>query len=386
MTISTGLPKRTGWAGLAVLILCGSLRPALAEDSAPGVQSGWIDPAGISGSLVICGGGELSDSIYKNFLELAGGENAKLVIVPTASGQAEKTPPESLTKRWTALGAATAMVLHTRDRAIANDPAFLTPLKNATGVWFEGGQQLRLAEAYQGTEFEAELKTLLKRGGVIGGTSAGAAIQSQIMIAGGKDQPNIQTGLDLLPGAIIDQHFQERNRQPRLRLAVKEHPECVGLGIDEGTALVVGMKGGRMSGSDRGRTLRIIGSGEVSVILASSETKPLKEYRVKEGGRLDLVQLRRAARDRCDNFPASACAVPCVPNGSLVIIGGGAMPRDVVETIIELAGGPDAKIVGLSTGHTPEAAAKEGPPSYFIREGAKNVSVLHARSRRMCLA
>lgn len=369
---------------LLVLISCVGFSPVLAGELSSDVQQHWIDPAGISGSLVIAGGGSLPDSIYKSFLELAGGENAKLVIVPTASESADKADEETLANRWTERGFPSVKVLHTRDRKVASDAEFLAPLKEATAVWFEGGQQSRIADAYQGTAFESELKNLLKRGGVIGGTSAGAAIPSKIMIASGKNEPNIQTGLDLLPGAIIDQHFTQRNRHPRLRLAVKEHPQCVGFGIDEGTALIVGMKGGRMSPADRGRTIRVVGSGEVTVMLAASDTKPMKEYRVKENGMLDLVQLQRAARDRSGNFPASACDVPCVPKGALVIIGGGGMPRDVVAKIIELSGGPEAKIVALSTGHTPEAAAKEGPPSYFVRAGAKNITVIHARGPEDC--
>ena len=235
---------------------------AKAEENRPG----WIDPKGISGSLVICGGGALPESVPKTFLQLAGGEKAKLVVVPTAGELADQKTEEEVTKRWTELGAGTVKRLHTRDRKKANDPMFLVPLKEATGVWFEGGQQSRLAAAYQGTAFETELLNLLKRGGVIGGTSAGAAIQTRVMIASGRSKPNIQTGLDLLPGAIIDQHFSERNRLPRLKLAVKQHPECIGLGVDEGTALIVGSRYRRTSRADRGRTLRVLGQGKVTVV------------------------------------------------------------------------------------------------------------------------
>lgn len=338
----------------------------------------WIDPAGISGSLVICGGGQLPDSVYKTFLKRAGGENARLVIVPTASANANKTADEEFASRWIDLGAASVKVLHTRERAEADDPKFLAPLQEATGVWFGGGQQSRLASAYQGTEFEAELQNLLKRGGVIGGTSAGAAIQSRVMIAGGKEKPNIQTGLDLLPGAIIDQHFSERNRQPRLRLAVTQHPDRVGLGIDEGTALLVGTRAGRFSASDRGRTIRVMGKGEVTVILAASSSKPMREYRLGEGGLLDLTQLRRAARERLEDFPPAETAEPGVPSGSLVIFGGGRLPGEIVEEIIELAGGPDAKIVALPTGYEPERMGRDSSSNHLRRAGAKNIKILPA--------
>ncbi len=359
-----------------LLIVLPGPRLGVAEEQS---ASERIDPRGISGSLVIAGGGELPESVSKHFVQLAGGENAKLIIVPTAQSQPDNLKAEDLAKRWKDLGIPSATVLHAQSREEASDPKFLAPLKEATAVWFLGGQQSRLAAAYQGTTFEAELKKLLERGGVVGGTSAGAAIQSRVMIASGKSEPNIQTGLDLLPGAIIDQHFTQRNRQPRLRLAVKQHPECVGLGIDEGTALIVGTERGRMSPADHGRTIRVVGSGEVTVILAASANKPMKEYRVNEGRLLDLVQLRRAARSRLANFPAESAGVPNLPNGSLVIVGGGAMPDEIVAKILELAGGPQAKIVALPTAHTPERAGREGKPRYFVKAGAKNITILRAR-------
>lgn len=367
--------------GLLLLGQCSGV----AEDRNSAIGQEWFDPNGISGSLVICGGGSTPEAAMTAFLKLAGGEKAKLVIVPTASTRADTQTEEQLTKSWIERGVASATVLHTRDRETANSPAFLAPLKEATGVWFGGGQQSRLAEAYQGTAFETAIQDLLTRGGVVGGTSAGAAIQSRVMIASGTNEPNIQTGLDLIPGAIIDQHFTERNRLPRLRSAVKQHPECVGFGIDEGTALIVGSMAARTSLADRGRTLRVVGQGDVTVVLAGSESKPRKEFRVGNGGVMDLTQLRRAARDRLNNFPAENPGTPNVPNGALVIIGGGAMPRDVVQKILDLSGGAEAKIVSLPTAHSRERAQREKPPSYFTRAGAKNVEVLRARGlKELC--
>ncbi len=386
MKISRSRSQRPTTAFVLALFFFSTFGFAVAEDRVSESRAEWINPDGIAGSLVICGGGELPESIAKTFLRLAGGDQAKLVIVPTAARQPEKIAEEQLTKRWTDLGATSTKVLHALNHEMANDPAFLAPLKEATGVWFGGGQQSRLAKAYQGTAFETELLNLLKRGGVVGGTSAGAAIQSRVMIASGKSEPDMQTGLDLLPGAIIDQHFSERNREPRLRLAVKQNPRCVGLGIDEGTALIVGDPRLRRSTADRGRTMRVLGQGNVTVILAASQTKPSREFRVREGNVLDLTQLRRAAEERLANFPPALPAVPHVPRGALVIIGGGGMPKDVVEKILELAGGPDAKIVALPTANPPESANKSRPPSYFLRAGAKNVTVLPARSRRIGFA
>lgn len=373
------LATRRWRVGFFVCLLVLGQRGGVAEDRDSVVESQWIDPEGISGSLVIVGGGPLPEAAMTSFLKLAGGEKAKLVIVPTASTRVDDQSKEELTKRWIDRGVNSATVLHTRDREEANNSEFLAPLKDATGVWFGGGQQSRLAEAYQGTGFETAVKDLLKRGGVVGGTSAGAAIQSRVMIASGTKEPNIKTGLDLLPGAIIDQHFTERNRLPRLRSAVKQHPECVGLGIDEGTALIVGTMAARTSFADRGRTMRVVGKGEVTVVLASSATKPQKEFRVGSNRVLDLTQLRRAARERFNNFPPAIPGTPNVPRGALVIVGGGAMPSDVVRKILDLAGGQDAKIVSLPTAHSPERARRERKPSYFTRAGANHITMLPAR-------
>ncbi len=373
--------KRVGLLlGLAGIFFTGLTNSRAEQPTSPG-KSRWIDPQGISGSLVICGGGTLPESVYKSFFQLAGGKEAKLVIVPTASDNAEALKEEDLTRRWKDLGVETISILHAADRKQANDPKFLTPLKEASAVWFRGGQQSRLAEAYQGTEFETELKKLLERGGVVGGTSAGAAIQTRVMIASGKTEPVIKTGLDLLPGAIIDQHFSQRNRETRLRSAVKQHPDCVGFGIDEGTAMIVGTMAARSSRADRGRTIRVMGSGNVTVMLAASESKPMREVRVPENRVMDLTQLRRAARERLENFPPRTPAVPKVEKGSLVIIGGGGMPRDVVKKILELAGGPDAKIVSLPTANSPEQALRSGTPSFFLQAGAKaeNITILLGR-------
>ena len=190
----------------------------------------------VSPRLVICGGGSLPKSIFEQFRRLAG-PKPKLVVIPTAS-RYEFDVVESQ-KLWIARGFEDVHVLHDRDRDLASSPDFVAPLRTATAVWFGGGLQQRIADAYLDTLVEKELHRLLQRGGVIGGTSAGAAVQSRVMIASGKSEPRISTGFDLLRGAIVDQHFLKRNRIPRLMAAVQANPELVGVGIDEGTALII---------------------------------------------------------------------------------------------------------------------------------------------------
>lgn len=187
-------------------------------------------------NLVLCGGGALPDSVFKEFRRLAGPQ-AKLVVIPTAS--ARKLDATAVRELWESRGFKDIRILHAEDREIALSKEFIQPLKAATAVWFGGGSQQRIADAYLGTPVEEELYRLLQRGGVVGGTSAGAAIQSKVMIASGRSQPQMSVGLDLLQRTIVDQHFLKRNRFGRLLAAVRAHPDRLGVGIDEGTALVV---------------------------------------------------------------------------------------------------------------------------------------------------
>lgn len=206
-----------------------------------------------SGALIVVGGGGLPESIVERFMELGGGQEMKLVVIPTASSQ--PSPDAEQIDRWKKRGAKEVHLLHTTDREVANSAAFVAPLKEATAVWIGGGSQSRLAEAYVGTAVEQELIALVQRGGVVGGTSAGAAIQSQVMIASGRTEPEMKTGLDLVPDAIIDQHFLKRNRMNRLLAAVDQYPHLYGIGIDEATAIEV-----------QGRKCRVLGNSFVVVV------------------------------------------------------------------------------------------------------------------------
>jgi cyanophycinase len=361
--------------GLGLTLFCLVSVVAAAEPTAPSFP--WIDPDGVRGALVICGGGELPDAIRDQFLELAGSQQAKIVIIPTASTTAEETlaDPQKLERLlapWKSRGVDEVQALHTRSKVQANDDTFIAPLKQATAVWFGGGDQSKIAEAYLGTAIEREIIALLARGGVIGGTSAGAAIQSQVMIAGGQTEPRMGMGLSLLSGAIIDQHFLARKRHDRLVAAVTQHPDCVGYGIDEGTALVV-----------RGRHLQVVGKSTVTVVLAACQGRPLREFQLKSEEKHDLTMLRRAAIERSlANFPPQEPLVPKVESGTLVIAGGGKMPAKVRQKFIELAGGPEARIIVL-----PIAADDTLPGDIAVdtrqleRAGAKNVKSLRARTR-----
>ena len=182
------------------------------------------------------GGGSLPEYMLVEFCKLIGPE-AKLVVIPTATGL--EVNEDRIRNRWLARGVQKVDVLHTRDREVASSDGFADPLKTATAVWISGGSQQRIADAYLNTPVEAELYNLIARGGIIGGSSAGAAIQSKVMISGGRAEPHLETGFDLLENAIIDQHFLKRNRWSRLINAIRANPKLVGFGIDEDTAIVI---------------------------------------------------------------------------------------------------------------------------------------------------
>ncbi len=207
------------------------------------------------------GGGEIPDEILDRFLALAGGRDARIVVFPMASQY-----PDSgveLTEDFRTAGARAERVVLTREEADAEGAE--ARLAGVTGIWFGGGDQSRLTAALKGTRTERAIWSRFREGAVVGGTSAGAAVMSTPMLTGdekhpGGDRPpekdssdawltiardNVVTaeGFALLPGAIVDQHFVRRRRNNRLLSVVLEHPELVGVGIDESTALEVGPDG-----------------------------------------------------------------------------------------------------------------------------------------------
>lgn len=363
---------------LAALIPVGIAGAQEAEPAEVEVAGPPIDARGLGhdGALVIVGGGRMGDDVLGKFRSLAPGERPKLVVIPTASAYAESdvADPSEAVARWKGRGFEDVTILHTRDRKAADDPAFAAPLETANAVWFDGGDQTRIADAYLGTAVERGVYDVLERGGVVGGTSAGAAIQTRVMISGGNPVATLAEGFDLLPGAVVDQHFLARNRKPRLLGVLEHYPDRVGFGIDESTALVA-----------RGRSLEVVGASVVTVLLGASEGRPVEESTIKPGETADLVALRRAARDRLrPMFPGEKVGVPQVEKGSLVIVGGGGVPGGVLERFIELAGGPEATIVVVPTaeeGPIDEEDDRVGGVRMLKQAGAGDVRVLRGRTR-----
>jgi len=213
-----------------------------------------------TGSLVIVGGAMKSPEIFNEFLMLAGGEDALIILVPTAiadtvSLEMQKRQLEYLQS----LGAKNVVVLHTKDRNKANQLSFYQPVLNATGVWFTGGRQWRIADSYLGTKTEEAFHQLFERGGVIGGSSAGATIQGSYLARGDTKTNTImmgdhEDGFGFMPNTAIDQHLLKRNRQFDLIEIIEAKPQLLGIGIDENTAIIV-----------NGHQFSVMGTGYVAI-------------------------------------------------------------------------------------------------------------------------
>lgn len=342
---------------------------AVTADAAISVE---LRPANsIPGTLFICGGGPLPPTLIDRFFELAGGGSARVIIVTTASITAGTPELEERYTHWHARPHASIDFFHTRDKQEADNPEFCRKLMQATGIWFAGGNQNLVTEAYRGTYAEKMFHALLQRGGVVGGTSAGAAIMSEAMIAGGKTEPVMGAGLGFLSGAIIDQHFRKRNREDRLKLAVQQHPGHVGIGIDESTALII-----------KGRSIEVMGDSDVTLCLAPSPQRPATEIRLPHGGKDDLIKLSRAAIARTRQEFASKAQIPEVKEGTLVIVGGGTTPREAVDQFLTAAGGKDAPIIVVSNAFADDPPEEQKVCGWLKDAGASNVRQLHARDQK----
>lgn len=239
----------------------------------------------MGGTLLIAGGGDLSEMIRQRFIELAGGKDARIVVIPAEATDAASR--DQYRDVWQRYGVKSVDVLHADSRTQADDPETSSVLESATGVWLGGGQQTWLTAWYGRTLVEARLKDVLTRNGVIGGTSAGAAVMSGVMIAGGRDRPTIGRGFDLIPQAVIDQHFLKRNRFRRLQAVLEDHPELVGFGIDEGTALQYAVQSGRFE---------VLGQSCVVACVPTTDTGDRQKLQIQflnAGDEFDVERLRR---------------------------------------------------------------------------------------------
>ena len=245
------------------------------------------------GQLVIIGGAEDKEGeckILREFVRRAGGIKARIVIM-TAATSLPGEVGDTYIRAFERLGAEDVRVLHTERREEASDPEAIESIKQATGVFFTGGDQSRITSCLKDTEMDAAIHQRFSEGAVVGGTSAGAAIMPDIMIIEGESETNprvdvvaIGPGMGFLPGVAIDQHFAQRGRLGRLVAALAQQPAVLGFGIDENTAIAV-----------HGDEFEVIGAGAVTVIDESEKTHDNLEGLLKDeplavcGARLHIL-------------------------------------------------------------------------------------------------
>ncbi len=225
-------------------------------------------------------------AVLMEFLRRAGGKKARIVILPQAS--ARRDTGREYVEMFKDFGAKEAVSLEFRKRAEAGIAEQIKAIRKATGIFFSGGTQMRIATIIGGTPLEAELLAAYRRGCVVGGTSAGASILSKMMVAIGQGGASpregmvqFSAGLGFTDRFVFDQHFRQRDRLGRLIYAVSTHPGIFGVGIDEDTAVVV---------EDDAR-LTVVGSGAVTIVdgLEIGETDIAE---IENGGAVAVSNLR----------------------------------------------------------------------------------------------
>jgi cyanophycinase len=250
------------------------------------------------GTLVIVGGGNTDNTgIMEKFVELGGGPDGKFIIVPTAGGNMNQDgtvrpyKEEQVIQGWLKRGLKHVKMLHTHDPKVANTEEFVKDLKQATAVWFNGGRQWNIVDSYAGTLAYKEFHKVLERGGVIGGSSAGATIQGEYLVRGDTSGPNVmmtaepnhQKAFEFLRRAAIDQHINARNRWDDLIPVIKKWPNLLGIGLSEGTAIVV-----------RGDTFEVMGKWKVAIHDSTALRQPWeKEFFVLSPGDVYNMKTRR---------------------------------------------------------------------------------------------
>ena len=292
-------------AGTAVFTLSIGLAPraATVPQAAPAAAAVQAAPeyGPAKGTLVIVGGGGTDGTtIMEKFVELGGGPDGKFVIVPTAGGNRNREgalipyEEENVLRSWKARGLKNVKMLHTHDPKVADTEEFAKVLRDATAVWFNGGRQWNIVDSYAGTLTYKEFHKVLERGGVVGGSSAGATIQGEYLVRGDTSGPNIvmteekhhQKGFEFLRKSAIDQHINARNRWDDLIPVIQRFPNLLGIGLSEGTAIIV-----------TGDTFEVMGKWKVAIHDNTRAYQPWeKPYFVLSPGDVYDMKQRKVVR------------------------------------------------------------------------------------------
>ncbi len=243
------------------------------------------------GHLVIIGGGDKPDVVIQKIIQIGGGDNGKILVIPNASSEQVESAVWQV-DQFKSFGAKNVSpVYFTRESA--NDDSIINKFDDADCVFFCGGDQSRLTADLLGTKLLNKIRQVYENGGVISGTSAGAAVMSKVMITGNEfinkdtteifnmiEKGNVETteGFGFITNAVIDQHFIKRKRNNRLINVILENPDLLGIGIDESTAILV----------NPDNTFEVLGESEV-IIYDPSDAKDIK---VNDKGKICVNNLK----------------------------------------------------------------------------------------------
>jgi cyanophycinase-like exopeptidase len=238
-----------------------------------------------AGKFLLIGGRhqDLTAEVRDKFFELAGGREARIVGIPTAVASPETDATPLYRQPWLELGARSVEILHTRDKAVANDPAFAKPLTTATAVFITNGHRHRIFDAYRGTLVEKELKNLAARGGLIAGTGTGAVVLGELSLMRPVEEQATEPGLGIVPKFLIE----DRADDERFPVAISAHRAIVGLLLAPTAAVVI-----------EGQSLVAMGDGQATVRLAEAGEMAGKVIELKPGKRQDLLELLLEASAR----------------------------------------------------------------------------------------
>jgi cyanophycinase len=303
------------------------------------------------GALFVIGGAEDKlgkRTVLRDFVDACGGHDAVIAIIPTASSLGAEVV-DVYGAVFERLGAGAIRGIRPETRAEADDPALAAQLDGFTGVFMTGGNQLKLSAVITGTAFARAMADAHRRGVVIGGTSAGASVQSSHMVAFGSGgatpkqrMTQLAAGLGLLADCVIDQHFAQRNRYGRLLSLVAQSPSLLGIGVDEDTAAVV-------TGA---RYLRVVGRGAVTIVDGHEMTT------------------NAHAAKRTDTLLVSGARLHVLPAGAKFDL----MRRELVaaSTEVDPAVADELSVANADLGRLARDIAAEGvSPTHFRRRRAR---------------
>ena len=317
------LSKRASVALTVVAVIAAACTAPHAGTGVAATPTGTPRVGPVHGSVIVVGGGAMGPEVYAKFIELAGGPDAVIIDVPTAGGDSVYPADWRGAAGFKAAGAKNIVVLHTIHRDVANTDEFIAPLKTAGAVWFEGGRQFHLVDSYGGTKTEKAFMDVMQRGGVIGGSSAGASILGSYMVRGAPSNdnfimsfPGYERGFGYLRGVGIDQHVVARERLADLADSVMpRHPEILGISEDEGTAWVV-----------RGDSAEIIGRDKAFVYGGKDATDPGKPFLTLHPGDKYNLASRRVTHRAISETAVSQAFVDSLftdftkPNGPMATV------------------------------------------------------------------